>query len=118
MAAAKPADPGDPAAAAVELVYFDGCPSLPAARERLTAALAAVGRPATWREWCVGRDELPAHLQGYGSPTIVVAGREVTAEAPGETASCCRVYREADGQLSGAPPVEVLVAALRAAASA
>lgn len=96
----------------VELVFFPGCPNVPAAREQLRRAFAAVGAPPTWREIDVSGDDVPAHALGRGSPSILVDGRDVTGAGPGEGRSC-RVY--AGSEVPGVPPLDAVVGALRAA---
>lgn len=96
----------------VELLHFLGCPHVPAAREQLRRAFAALGLPAAWDEVDVTADDAPAHVRGYGSPTILVDGEDVTGAPPGDATSC-RVYLGSD--LAGAPPLDALVAALRSA---
>lgn len=97
---------------AVELVAFDGCPNRERARENLRAALGEAGLPAVWRELDPGDPDLPVHARGYGSPTILVDGRDVAGYiAPGGQASC-RLYRGPAGD-HGAPSVATILAALR-----
>ena len=97
----------------IELVYDDDCPNVEAAREQLRKALRQAGRPdATWTEWHAGDPALPDHARGYGSPTILIGGRDVTGAAAGDGCSCCRVYQGDDGGLAGVPTVEAIVAAL------
>jgi hypothetical protein len=99
----------------VDLLYLADCPNVDAARERLRRAFEVVGAPPSWAEVDVGADDAPAHARGYGSPTILVGGCDVTGAAPGG-GSCCRVYTGSD--LRGVPPVDAIVAALRAALKA
>lgn len=96
--------------ATVELLYFAECPSLPAAREQLRRAFDAVGVAPQWTEVDVTADAAPAHTRGYGSPSILVDGREVTGAAPGGGSSC-RVY--VGSGVPGVPPLDAIVAALR-----
>jgi mercuric ion transport protein len=98
--------------ATVELLYLPDCPNVPAAREQLRRAFAAVGLTAHWTEVNVSDESAPEHARGYGSPTILINGREVTGTAPGSGPSCC-VYPESD--VRGVPPLETIVAKLRSA---
>lgn len=97
--------------ATVELLYFPECPNVPAAREQLRRALAVFGAPSKWTEIDVTVESAPAHARGYGSPTILVDGKDVTGAVPGDGSSC-RIY--ADSDVRGAPPLDAIVAALRA----
>lgn len=88
----------------VTLVYDADCPNVEPARAAIREALRRVGSPADWDEelQAPDGDRLP-------SPTILVDGRPVGDPAgPGPG---CRVYAGPDG-LTGAPPVETVVAAL------
>lgn len=96
----------------VELLYFSGCPHVPAARAQLTRAFAEVHAQAAWREIDVLAADTPAGLRGYGSPTVLIDGVDVTGEPP-EVAASCRLYPGSD--VPGAPPLRLLVSALRAA---
>ena len=96
----------------VELLHFPGCPHVGTARAQLRRAFAAVGLPSVWSEHDVTADDAPAHVRGYGSPTVLVDGRDVMGAVPVEGASC-RVY--AGSEVPGAPPLEAIVAALRGA---
>ena len=97
--------------ATVELLYFPDCANVPAARDQLRRAFAAVGMPATWTEVDVTAESAPARARGYGSPTILVDGRDVMGQAP-TGGSSCRIYAESD--VRGVPPLDAIVAALRA----
>jgi mercuric ion transport protein len=90
----------------IELVYFTGCPHVDAARAALQAALETAGLPARWREWDQTLPETPAHLQGYGSPTVLVGGRDVTGKALLNAGRACRA--------DGIPSSEAIAAALAA----
>jgi mercuric ion transport protein len=94
----------------VELLYFAGCPNVPAAREQLRRAFRTIGVAPEWTEIDVADDAAPAHTRGYGSPSILVNGQDVTGAAPGDGSSC-RVYVGSD--VRGVPPVEAIVSALR-----
>lgn len=99
----------------VELVGDADCPNLDLARSSLERALRDVGLPVDWTERIqppvseTGPTDVPGRLP---SPTILVDGEDV--EAP-TTGAGCRLYRDADGRAAGAPPVEVVIVALRRA---
>lgn len=100
---------------AVELLFFPDCPNVEPARDQLRRALEAEGLPARWIEHDVTAVDAPPHLRGYGSPTILVSGRDVTGARP-EAGASCRLYAESDRP--GVPPLGALVLALRAARAA
>ncbi len=84
----------------IELVYFDGCPNAKKARESLRSALGA----ESWREWNLSSGQTPEEFRRYGSPTVLVDGRDVTGEAGGNAAMACRA--------DGAPSPELIRQAL------
>lgn len=100
----------------VELIYFRDCPNVSLTRARLLQAFAATGMSPHWQEWDRDDPASPARARAYGSPTVLVNGREVTDMEPtGEAASSCRVYAQTPGAYSGAPAVDSIITALREA---
>lgn len=97
--------------ATVELIYDGDCPNVTEARTQLLQAFARAKVEARWQEWRADDDESPTHVRGYGSPTILVDGRDVAASEP-TGGACCRLYTQADGSMRGAPGIEAIVAAL------
>lgn len=97
----------------VELLYFPGCPNTSATREQLRRAFEAIDASPSWTEIDITAEGAPAHARGYGSPTVLVDGEDVAGAAPGEGSSC-RIYM--DNDVRGVPPLDVIIAALRAAA--
>ncbi|MFA5937771.1 MAG: hypothetical protein WC809_00325 [Sinimarinibacterium sp.] len=95
----------------VELVYDADCPNVRQARAQLLRAFAAAGRAARWREWRSDDRAAPGRVQGLGSPTILVGGRDVVPID--NAAACCRVYMATNG-LAAVPPMDTLVAAIKA----
>jgi mercuric ion transport protein len=111
----------------IELVYDLTCPNVERCREALRAAMAHVGLPPSWTEWDRNDPATPAVYRPYGSPTVLVDGRDIAAPpdtvADGTAATValraipsgnsCRVYSDdAVGRLSGAPSVPSIVRAL------
>jgi hypothetical protein len=94
----------------VELLWWEGCPSYPEARELLEEVLA--GRAEVdMRE--VRSDEEAEALGFPGSPTIRIDGRDVDqAGAFGPPALTCRIYHLPDGRVSPVPSREQLEEAL------
>lgn len=95
----------------VELVYDADCPNVEAAREQLRRALAQAGQATQWEEWERSDPAAPAYARRYGSPTILVDGRDV-AGGPPTDANCCRLYRTGEGRLQGIPSVKAIASAL------
>jgi len=90
--------------ATVDLVYASDCPNVSLARANLLAAFARAGVEPTWTEHRVGDARAPARTRGYGSPTILVDGRDVAGQPPSAESSC-RIYQGAAGPVH-APTVE------------
>ena len=90
----------------VELLYDENCPNVAEARANLRRALIEVGLPPSWTERMPVAPEAPYPLRGFGSPTVLVNGRDVGGAEPAD-AACCRVY-EVAGRWSGAPPGELI----------
>lgn len=100
----------------VELLFWDGCPSHPAALADLRAALAEVGAdPDAVAVREVASDADAAAEDFPGSPTIRIDGRDVRPDAGAPAALTCRVYRRRDGRYSPTPDPDDLRDALRAA---
>lgn len=95
----------------IELIYDSDCPNAEEARRNLTRALRRAGRPAAWRERERSAPDTPAYARAFGSPTILMDGRDVADDPPGG-AACCRLYADADGGFRGAPTVETIASAL------
>lgn len=96
----------------VVILHDDDCPSLPLARAAVGEAVRRAEAPVSVRE--LPRAAAPIHWRAFASPTVLVAGHDVVEGAPTQGVAC-RVYASDDGRLSGAPPVEHIVAALERA---
>ena len=88
----------------VELVFFDGCPNVDETRHRIQVALQQTGAAPSWQEWDTLKPATPADRRSYGSPTVLVDGKDVTGAPPGNGMRCV---------VGGAPAVDLIVAALR-----
>lgn len=98
----------------VELVYEQTCPNIEAARLALLSGFAAAGLTPRWQEWEVSMPDAPAHVHGYGSPTILVNGRDVAGGPVVGDDYCCRVYAHGTAN-KGVPAVADIERALRSA---
>ncbi len=96
----------------VELIYDVDCPNVLKARANLATALAAVGHEPSWSEWNRSATDSPSYVRGYGSPTVLVNGQDVSGESMRDSGSCCRLYRSGPSRFEGAPSVEQIAAAL------
>lgn len=91
----------------VELVYFGSCPSVGMARQSLKDALSSLGLSPGWREWDLEDQTTPARIRGYGSPTVLIGGRDVRGGSPASEGLACRA--------DGAPSADEIRRALAAA---
>ncbi|QIN83996.1 thioredoxin family protein [Rubrobacter tropicus] len=102
----------------IELLYFDGCPSLGPAGEALRQALAEEGIEAAVDLVAVNTGEEARRLRFPGSPTIRFNGEDAFpaggAPGPEEWGLRCRVYATPGG-LEGSPTTPMLREALRLA---
>jgi hypothetical protein len=94
----------------IELIYFEGCPNVDVARKSLRAACSALGARADWKEWDQNDDSIPDYVKDFGSPSILVDGKDVAGGLDDcRQAKSCRVY---DGG-HNAPSVETIITALQ-----
>lgn len=89
----------------IDLIYFDGCPNVEDARANLRAAVDAEGGLGDWEEWALEDSATPERFRGYGSPTVLVDGADVTGVGKTGAAMSCRA--------DGAPSVQTIRGALR-----
>ncbi len=94
----------------VQLLSFPGCPNADAAREALRRSLLAAGLPPRFEEMDVTAQGTPERLRAWGSPTILVDGRDVADAAP--TGPSCRLYPGPEGGAQGIPPEDLIGKAL------
>jgi mercuric ion transport protein len=100
----------------VELVYDRDCPNIERARAIIRAALGEIGAEPCWTEWDRSDAATPVELRGYGSPTVLVNGRDVGCReyAPAEAdAKSCRVYADDCGRLAGTPSSRLILDSIR-----
>lgn len=75
----------------IQLLYFDGCPNVEPARAALREALGAEGLDEPIDEIDLQAADAPAWARGWGSPTIMIDGAELTG-AQRSDGSSCRLY--------------------------
>ncbi len=100
----------------VELIYDVGCPNIPNARELLETAISRLSLDTEWIEWDRASSSSPSYVLQYGSPTILVDGKDIVPQHT-PAGNSCRLYRDRSGVMIKAPPLENLIKALEAAAS-
>jgi hypothetical protein len=102
----------------VELFWWDGCPSHPAALADLQRILREEGVETDVSRIEITDDEQARRERFPGSPTIRIDGQDVIPPGDGEPFSLtCRVYQTRDGRVSAVPDPEDVRAAVRRAAA-
>jgi mercuric ion transport protein len=102
----------------VELIYEKTCPNIAAARVALLHAFADAGVSPRWQEWEVSSEDAPAHVHGFGSPTILVNGEDVSGEKIEGDDLCCRIYAHDEHANKGVPAVSAIAQAIQSAQTA
>jgi hypothetical protein len=103
-------------APAVELLWWEGCPSHPEALAELERILGEEGVPPEVERVEIESDEQAARERFPGSPTIRINGEDIVPPGEGEPFTLtCRVYRLRDGRISPTPDPEDVRAAVRRA---
>ena len=99
----------------VELVYEKTCPNIEAARTQLLRAFVEAGATPHWLEWEVSTPDAPAHIHGFGSPSILIDGQDVSGDMAEGNNYCCRVYSHGNDASKGVPAMEDIVHAITSA---
>ncbi|OGI44582.1 MAG: hypothetical protein A2150_06865 [Candidatus Muproteobacteria bacterium RBG_16_64_11] len=114
----------------IEFIYDRDCPNVEGARAALRDALLALKRTPMWQEWDRADQRAPEYVRAYGSPTILVDGKDIAGMPPsgddvqgrtsaasagraGAAASACRIYRNEQGNTRGIPDSQLILAALQ-----
>lgn len=93
----------------IQFLSFEGCPLASAAKTALELALDTCGMDRGGYEFIDVLDpETPANLAIWGSPTILVNGKDVTGNSGGDGVAC-RIYDTPDQ----VPTAEAIIAAIR-----
>ncbi len=100
----------------IELIYDGSCPNFGKAKENIYKAMEKTGIVAEIREWERGAKESPGYVRDYGSPTILLDGRDVSQSSAPEVADDGRVYPGAKANRVEIPSVDIIVTALLEAA--
>lgn len=98
----------------IELLYVQDCPNVDLARERIFRAARRVGVTVELRERLIADEAAAASAGMHGSPTVLVAGTDVSGTDETGGSLSCRLYPGAAGY-DGAPDTESIEGALAAA---
>jgi hypothetical protein len=96
----------------IEFIYDRDCPNVEPARAALRDALRALKRTQIWQEWDRANAQAPEYVRAYGSPTILVDGKDIAGMEPSDAPSC-RIYRNERGDARGVPNPELILAAMQ-----
>jgi hypothetical protein len=100
----------------IELLWWEGCPSHPAALAELREILTGEGLdPDSVERREITSDEQAAREGFPGSPTILIEGRDIVSSEGQPAGLACRVYRLRDGRPSPTPDPKDVRAAVRRA---
>lgn len=82
----------------IQFLYFHGCPLAPRARDNLVQAIGSLSsrNSVSFEEVDLMSGQTPQDLQRWGSPTILLNGRDITGAPPGD-ACTCRIYASQGG---------------------
>ncbi|MEV4471332.1 alkylmercury lyase family protein [Nonomuraea sp. NPDC049504] len=99
------------------VVAVPDCPNAPTLERRLAQALADIGAgpTASIPRRTVADTEQAARWQMRGSPTVLIDGIDPFADPAVPTGLACRMFRDEQGRLEGAPSVAALRRALEQA---
>ncbi|MBI2856858.1 MAG: hypothetical protein HYX95_00940 [Chloroflexi bacterium] len=87
--------------ARVQLLRFPDCPDAAAAGVALRRVLAECNLPAEFEEIDITAPGTPEALARWGSPTILINGKDLVGETP--SGPTCRLYATPEG-VAGVPP--------------
>jgi copper chaperone CopZ len=95
----------------IQLLHFPDCPNADVARAALREAMLREQVGADIEEIDTSRQDSPAWAKGWGSPTILVDGRDIGGEHPVQGEASCRLYKD------GAPTVDEIRRSIRGASA-
>lgn len=96
----------------IELIYDQTCPNVDLTRKQLKQALAELDLHLTWQEWDRNHPKSPKYAKVYGSPTVLINGKDVHDCEPSDE-NCCRIYLDENNRYNKAPSVQMLIQAIK-----
>lgn len=102
----------------IDLVYDRDCPNVDRARAAIRTALHESGADVDCAEWDRDSGATPPELRHFGSPTVLVNGKDVSIDGDDDSrsdANSCRIYRDESDGFCGAPSAELIARAIRGA---
>lgn len=85
----------------VELIFDPDCPNVNETRKNLTLAFERLELEPIWQELSA-----PEYVQKYGSPTILLNGKDLTPDFRELNSNSCRLYDDNKGGLQRSPSVD------------
>ena len=99
----------------VEFIYEKDCPSVESTRSQLIQVFSKLKIKPHWVEWEISDTSAPDYVRRYGSPTILINGKDVDESENSLNPQQCRLYINSDNTMSGVPPIENIIKAIQAA---
>jgi len=100
--------------ALVEFIYEKNCPNVELTRSKLLQAFSKLNIKPHWQEWEINDNDAPAYVRRYGSPTILINGKDVDESSNLNNPLQCRLYAQSDNSISGVPPIGSIMNAIKA----
>ena len=93
----------------IQFLYFEGCPLAPRARDNLVRAIRSLLSPSavSFEEIDLMSGKTSVEFKRWGSPTILLNGRDITGAPPGDSCTC-RIY----ASTGGVPTTREIVSAI------
>jgi mercuric ion transport protein len=101
----------------VEFIYEKNCPNVKSTRAQLLQAFSKLKIKPHWLEWEINDVSAPAYVRHYGSPTILINGKDIDESRDSTNPEQCRLYAHSDNTISGVPPIDNIMNAIQAAAA-
>ena len=101
--------------ALVEFIYEKNCPNVELTRSKLLQAFSKLNIKPHWQEWEINDNDAPAYVRRCGSPTILINGKDVDESSDSKNPLQCRLYAQSDNSISGVPPTDSIMNAIKAA---
>ena len=101
----------------VEFVYEKDCPNIAPTRFLLLQAFSNLRMKPHWIEWEVNDVSAPDYVRQYGSPTILINGKDIGESEKSSNPEQCRLYTQPDNSISGVPSIDNIMNAIQATVS-
>jgi hypothetical protein len=98
----------------VDFIYDEDCPQVEPARQQLRKALESCQLPLNWTEYKIGDTHMPDYGKGYGSPTILINGKDLVGLTP-TSDKTCRLYLNNGAENCGVPSTGQIISFLQKA---